>query len=246
MVMKSSTIARRRDIGAVIRVLSVVMAASALSGCYAPRETASVPNDYRKRHPIGLRDGERTVEVFLGANRGALTPAQRADVAAFAQAWKRESTGGVIIDVPSGTPNAYAASDATREIRAIFAASGIPGHGVAVRPYQSDNPYKLSALRMSYSRIMAEAGPCGLWPQDLGPSPDPNHNENKPYWNLGCANQRNLAAMVDTPSDLVQPRGESPAWASRRTTVLEKYRSGQSPETTYPNQDKGKVSDVGQ
>ena len=38
--------------------------------------------------------------------------------------------------------------------------------------------------------------------------------ENRPYWNFGCATQRNLAAMVDNPADLVQPRGEAPAYSA--------------------------------
>ena len=32
--------------------------------------------------------------------------------------------------------------------------------------------------------------------------------------------------MVDNPADLVQPRGETPADTTRRTTVVEKYRQG--------------------
>ncbi len=97
---------------------------------------------------------------------------------------------------------------------------------------------------MSYSKIIAEAGPCAMWPNDLGPTYDPDTTKTGHYWNLGCSNQRNLAAMVANPADLVQPRGESPSWTARRTVVLEKYRAGQSPETIYPNADRGKVSDV--
>ena len=66
---------------------------------------------------------------------------------------------------------------------------------------------------------------------------DRDYFENQPYWNLGCASQRNLAAMVDNPADLVQPRGETPAYTMRRTTVLDKYRQGESTATTYPADD---------
>ena len=52
--------------------------------------------------------------------------------------------------------------------------------------------------------------------------------------------------MVDNPADLVQPRGETPSYTGRRTTVLDKYRKGESPATVYPDADKGKISDVGQ
>jgi type IV pilus biogenesis protein CpaD/CtpE len=36
--------------------------------------------------------------------------------------------------------------------------------------------------------------------------------ENQPIWNLGCVSQRNLAVMADEPADLLQPRGETPAY----------------------------------
>lgn len=247
MSVQSFAIGRRRDIKTAIRILSVVLAASTLVGCnaYRVKETLEVPNDYRKRHQIGLREGTRTVEVFIGQSRGSLNPAQRADVLAFAQNWKQDSTGGIVIEVPAGTPNQFAASQAGREINSILTASGMPPQTVAMRSYQPEDPAQLPTIRLNYSTIKADAGPCGLWPTDLGPAPEPFYASNKPYWNLGCANQRNLAAMVDNPADLVQPRGETPAWTSRRTMVLEKYRSGQSPETTYPNQDKNNISGVG-
>jgi pilus assembly protein CpaD len=70
--------------------------------------------------------------------------------------------------------------------------------------------------------------------------------ENQPYWNLGCANQRNLAAMVDNPSDLLQPRGETPAYAGRRSVAIDKYRKGDNPSGTYaPAYSTSKISDLG-
>ena len=69
--------------------------------------------------------------------------------------------------------------------------------------------------------------------------------ENKPYYNFGCANQRNMAAMVDNPSDLVQPRPETPPYTPRRTEAFEKYRKGTSSATAYPDAEKAKISDTG-
>jgi pilus assembly protein CpaD len=104
---------------------------------------------------------------------------------------------------------------------------------------------RLATLRLHYPKVTADAGPCGLWPYDLGPTYDPEHFENRQYYNFD-AHQRNLAAMVDNPADLVQPRGESPSYTARRTTVLEKYRKGEATATVYPDASKGKVSEVGQ
>jgi pilus assembly protein CpaD len=228
------------------RVVALAAAAMSLAGCYTVKDTtASIPTDYRERHPISIREGERTMEVFVGTHRGGLTPAQRADVMAFAGAWRREATGGVIIDLPSGTPNERAAADSLKQIRSILAGSGIPPHGVNVRPYRPADPSALATIRITYPKIMAQTGPCGLWPQDLGPSADPAYQSNQPYWNLGCATQRNLAAMVENPQDLVQPRGETPASTPRRTTVLEKYRKGDIFSGNYPPDSTAKLSDLG-
>jgi pilus assembly protein CpaD len=239
----------RRDARAT-RVGLVVAAAIACSGCglTAKKEvTASIPTpvDYRQRHPIAIKDGERTMEMFVGGRRGVLTPTQRADVVAFAEAWRHEGTGGLLIEVPSGTPNARAASEAMREVRGVRARAGGPGGAVAARGYRPSDPGRLATLKVTYPRMTAQAGPCGYWPEDLGLPHDAQPTMNRPYWNLGCSSQRNLAAMVDNPADLVQPRGEGPIYTPRRTTVMEKYRAGMGPATTYQDAGKGTISDVG-
>ena len=51
--------------------------------------------------------------------------------------------------------------------------------------------------------------------------------------------------MVDNPADLVQPRGETPAYAARRSVAIDKYRKGENPSGTYSGYDTGKISDLG-
>lgn len=227
---------------------ALVLVAATLGGCIATAKhedvTGNVPNDYRLRHPIAIKEAERTLEVFVGARRGGLTPAQRSEVIAFAQSWHGEASGGVIIDVPAGTPNARAAAETASEVRAILAGAGIPPKAIQSRPWRPANPATLATLRVNYPRMTAKAGPCGLWPDDLGPTLDPQYMHNRPYWNLGCATQRNLAAMADNPADLVQPRAETPVYTNRRAVALDKYRQGQSTATTYPEA-KATVSEVG-
>ncbi len=208
--------------------------------------TASIPDDFRQRHPIAIEEGNKSLVVFIGSGRGGLSAEQRVDVWGLAQAWTHEGTGGILIDLPVDTPNARAAADAVREIQSLLAAAGVPSNGVAVRRYHPDDPRHFAAIRLTYSKISAVAGPCGLWPEDLGPSiKNPRYFQNTQYYNFGCANQRNLAAMVDNPADLVQPRAETPAYTIRRNAAFEKYRKGTSTTTLYPEADKAKLSDTG-
>lgn len=228
------------------RLLAVVGGAMMLAGCYTNDRIATpVAYDYRLRHPIAITEGPRTIQLFVGESRGGLNGDQRADVLAFANAWRREATGGVVVDLPSGTRNEVAAANALHEVRAILTAAGVPPNAIEVRPYRPLDPGKLATLRLNYPTTLAEAGPCGQWPNDLGPTWDREHNENMEYYNFGCASQRNLAAMVENKADLVQPRGEVPPYTGRRTTVLDKYHRGEATETVYPDKDKGKISDVG-
>ena len=238
---------RRRRPKATAWHAAALLAAAALAGCGTTYQHAvdTYPEDARIRHPISLREGTRTLELFVGVNRGGLSPAQQADVLAFAHTWRRESTGGLLIDIPHGTSNSRAAADAVDEVRAILAAAGVAPNAIATRRYRPTTPIKFATLRLSYPKMIAEAGPCGLWPKDLGPSVDGNDASNHSYWNLGCAQQRNLAAMVDNPADLVQPRGETPAYAARRAVVLDKYRRGEPTAARNPDADKAKISDIG-
>jgi pilus assembly protein CpaD len=248
-MIRKHALARRR---AAVAVHGVALAALALamSACtpMTRNDTQSfteiVPPDYRTRHPIAVREAERTVELFIGTNFGGLNPSQRADVVAMAHSWRREATGGFLIDVPANTRNSRAAQGALHEVRSLLAAAEVPPDAVRVRAYRPASARTFATLRLRYPKMTAVAGPCGMWPNDLGPSNDRLYNENTAHWNQGCANQRNLAAMIDNPADLVQPRGETPAMAGRRAIVLDKYRKGESTATVYPDA-KATISDVG-
>jgi pilus assembly protein CpaD len=227
---------------------ALVGLAVALGACTHTEETATTgfPADYRLRHPIAVQESAQSVVLFVGHARGGLSASQRADVIGLAQNWQREGTGTISADVPVDTPNARAAADSFREIQALLASAGVPPGGIQARRYRPDDIRTLATIRLSYPKISATAGPCGLWPEDLGPSvKNKSYFENKPYYNFGCAYQRNMAAMVDNPSDLVQPASETPAYTVRRTTSFEKYRKGTTSATTYPDAEKAKLSDTG-
>ena len=227
---------------------ALIAAAIALGGCNLTGDVVTgtiPPDDYRQRHPIAITEGQQSIVVFVARGRGNLTETQRDDVMGLARSWRREGTGAIAIDVPVDTPNARSAQAVYQEIRGLLASMGVPAHAITRRAYPMDDPRALATIRLSYPKMAAVAGPCGLWPADLGPSLDnPNYTQNKQFDNFGCATQRNLAAMVANPSDLEQPRTETAAYTPRRTVAFDRYRKGETTTTTYPETEKAKLSDA--
>jgi pilus assembly protein CpaD len=230
------------------RMAGVLVGLAVVLGACAHHEevTSSIPDDYRQRHPIAIQEADRSIVIFVGHGRGGLSASERSDVMGLAQSWLQEGTGTIVADVPVSTSNAAAAADSFREIHALLVSAGVPPRGITVHRYHPDNPRQMATIRLNYPKISAVAGPCGLWPEDLGPAiNNKSYLENKPYYNFGCAYQRNMAAMIDNPSDLVQPRPETPAYTTRRTEAYEKYRKGTTTTTVYPEAERAKLSDSG-
>jgi len=229
-----------------LRLIVLGSIAATLAGCYQTTDVRdNYPVDVRQRHPITLQQGRQTVQVFLGRYRGGLTPRQRADVLAFAQGWRQDATGAIVIDVPTNRATARATTGSLRQIYSIFAASGIPRNSVHMRRYRARSA-TLASIELNYSKLVANAGPCGLWPKDLGPAAGKGYLKNHPYWNFGCATQHNIAAMVADPADLVQPRSTTPAFEARRSVALDKYINGEDPSSQNRGVEKGKITKVGQ
>lgn len=244
----SASPALRRPAPALLAGLIAALLAGACTPELADRDiTGSLSSDYRVNHPIRMVEGDRSIDIFVGSGRGGLMPEQRAQVGAFATAWRRESSGVLFIDVPAGTPNELAARATVKEIRSVLAAYGVPAGTIQMRAARlAAISGDLPPIRLSYALVQARVDQCGLWPDDLGPTAARTTFENRPYYNYGCATQQNLAAMVANPEDLVQPRPETPPMAARRQVVLDKYRQGQDPSTQY-EQGEAKVDsgDVG-
>jgi pilus assembly protein CpaD len=234
-----------RTAGALVG-LSVVLGACTHTNGETTASIPAVPFDYRDRHPIAVHEANQSMVIFVGRGRGGLSASDRADVMGLAQSWRHEATGPITADVPVDTPNAAAAADAFHEAQSLLAAAGVPPRGIIVHRYRPTDPRQMAALRLTYPKMSAVAGPCGLWPEDLGVSvPDKSYTQNTEYYNFGCSYQRDMAAMIDNPSDLVQPRTETPAYTERRTEGFEKYRKGNTTTTVYPEADKAKLSDLG-
>lgn len=205
--------------------LAIAVVAVALAGCaqrVSPYEiTGSVPDDYRTNHPILISEQVATMDVPVSAGTAMLTPAIRSNIAGFAQTFNNSGSSLIVVVAPTGSPNQSAAARMAVEVEAVLRQNGVRPQSIQYRNYRAGSDEAIAPIRVAYSRIDASTAQCGLWNDQMT-----SNAQNKHYGSYGCASQQNLAAMVNNPLDLLYPRGLTPADASRRADVLDRYRQG--------------------
>jgi pilus assembly protein CpaD len=198
-----------------------------LAGCanqIDPLEiTGSVPEDYRRTHPIAIEESVETLDVPVGLHTNRMSGAMRSNVVGFAQRFLDNRSPLIAVVAPSGSANQVTASGIAVEIEDVLRGAGVPASAIDYRVYSAAANESNAPVRVAFSRIVAHTAPCGPWPDQAS-----ENSQNRNYHNFGCATQQNLAAMVANPLDLLYPRGLTTADAARRATVLEKYRKGES------------------
>ncbi len=209
-----------------------VAIAVALAGCQWNRttheHTGSMPPTYQERHPITV--GYQPVDLIVHADPhiGGLSAEDRTAVAGLARQYRNTGNGAIHLQAPSGGKYESAAHKGAAQIRQILRREGVDPSILAVHTYRAEDGYDSAPMKLVFYRYAANAGPCGDWPKDVS-----DNHQNVEWYNHGCAQQRNLAAMLEDPRDIVGPRGHGPRDAERRVTVQEKYREGQDSSTVY-------------
>ena len=224
----------RRPVRKPALLAFISLAALALGGCdhlmgdrREQFDAGPIVMDPSQRHPIIV--SQQPHKMTLKVSRGAqgLNPAQRASVIDFLTKFRTADAGNsrLVISVPSGSANEIAAMNAVADMRPILIDRGFSESSVSVEPYHAEGDPQ-PPLRISYLRYAAEGPECGKWPSNLAET-----SRNLNYENFGCAQQKNLAAMVSNPADLLGPRTMTPSSAERRDTTWGKYIRGESSNT---------------
>ena len=206
---------------------AVSLAALALAGCRHiedPGTRVASWNlvDPSQRHPIMVSQEPTVLKVPVHRGSYGLAPNSRAKVLGFASRFRASDTGNgrVVLQAPSGSANEVAGMHTVPEIRRLLADEGISDANVVVEAYEASDSRE-PPVRLSFLRYVAEAPECGMFPTNLAREP-----ANLPYPNLGCATQRNFAAQVANPADLVEPRSMTARASERRDVTWNKYVKG--------------------
>jgi pilus assembly protein CpaD len=149
--------------------------------------------------------------------------------------------GPLTIATPVGSPNAANAARVAREAEKIAKEAGLVDEDIVSQGYNVSAGEASAPVILSFTRFIASASPCGDWSKNAGRSV-----LNRSMPDFGCATQNNLAAMVEDPHDLIEPRPMGASDAERRAVVFDKYRKGEPTATPRTEEEKANVSEVAQ
>ena len=188
--------------------------------------------DPSARHPIQVGEGEAMLDIAAPRGSRGLSGTQWNRLYGYLSNYHERGTGGLVIRTPSGSSNQAAAKRAYNDVRHAMRRSGISPRNVRVEPYYA-NGDPSAPVRLSYMEFRAQGPDCPDWSENVSRNP-----ANLPMPNMGCATQKNLAAMIADPQDLLSPRPEAPRPGERRDTVWGKYVRGEPTGAKWAPQDK--------
>ena len=214
----------------VLRTASV--AAVLLAGsCAAPfNDGEGLMNDPAVNHPITVEPHFASIKVSFSAPQAGLLPDDAARLDGFVADYLSRGSGSISVSAPSG-PYSVAALDYFGE--RLFS-MGVQRSRILVGTHEGDGRVEIGFI--SYN---AHADECGDWSKNLGDTAS-----NRAAANFGCAVQKNIAAQVADPRDIIEMRPTDPSDAARRATVLQKYEKGEVTAAEKNKAQSGAVSDV--
>jgi pilus assembly protein CpaD len=196
----------------VLRTASV--AAVLLAGsCAAPfNDGEGLTNDPAVNHPITVEPHFASIKVSFSAPQAGLLPDDAARLDGFVADYLSRGSGSISVSAPTGPYSAVALDYFGERLFSM----GVPRSRILVGTHEGDGRVEIGFI--SYN---AHADECGDWSKNLGDTAS-----NRAAANFGCAVQKNIAAQVADPRDLIEMRGLDPADATRRAVVLDNYEKG--------------------
>lgn len=217
----------------VARVSGLLLVGSVLAGCAGQDMLTvnSVPEDYRTNHPIVISEREHTLDVPVASGARELNVATSSNITAFASAFGRSGTGVLHMLVPSGSANEHAVDRVRKDVFKALKRGGVSEHDVSVQRYDATQHDPSAPIRLAFSGVTADVPhQCGQWPGNIGQTP-----RNRHHADFGCSSQKNLAAQIANPGDLLGPRASSPIDAIQRGAVIGTYQKGPTGKASEVN-----------
>lgn len=221
-----------------IRPVAALAALAALSACATPYREGAVENPATPLDQYRAQVHAQPEEVRLAVHARGVSAAQADALAALVHGWRMAEGGVIRMQAPTGGPDPSATYRMGESVRAFLLGQGVPAGAIELVGYAAQGQ-AAAPFVVGYTRYQVQPITCGQSWENLSGT-----WRNATSTNFGCAATANLAAQIANPGDLLGPRAEDPADATRRMDVLGKYREGELTSTRADDQARGTVSQV--
>lgn len=204
----------------LLKMALFVSLASVLAGCGGTNGSKQARTS-QQRHPIKIEKAENSLEIPISQD-GYISEAEEANIKSFLYQYDNYGTSSLIITAPETGVEAGKARTFLRKIVEIANKVGIKQSSIKMGTYQALDTTS-AVVRLNFETMTAKAPDCSnSWSENLA---DAAKNElSKGH---GCTTQKNFAAMLVNPQELVEMRSMSAVNAQRGVAAFDKYLAGQ-------------------
>jgi len=213
-----------------LRTASIVALMLAASCASPVNDGGALSSDGAVNHPIQVAPHFASIKLPFSVPQAGLLPDDAARLDGFVADYLSRGTGSISVSAPAGSDSAAAIEYFAARLFSL----GVPHSRILVGTHDGD-----SRVEIGYIAYEAQADECGDWPKNLGDTAG-----NATSANFGCAVQKNIAAQIADPRDLVEPRQADGADAARRAVVIDNYEKGKVTAADKTPSQSGAVSDV--
>jgi pilus assembly protein CpaD len=183
--------------------------------CAQAPDTTHLSLDGLANHPIAVEPSYQSMKLYFSPADAGIQPAEQAKFTSFVANYEAHGNGAIAVNAPSGVNSQAALGFFAQRINEM----GVSKDRILVATH--DAPDGDMRVEINYVTYQARADRCADWSEDLAVT-----LSNETPRNFGCSIQRNIAAQIADPRDLMTPHELAASDGARRTTVITNYETG--------------------
>lgn len=212
---------------------AVLVLAGALAGCATGLDQGPPPLTPISRYSLQVEPG--LDRIALAVHEQGVSANQNAALHDLVRRFAEARGEVLVVEAPAGEDPAAAAM--AWRVRSTLEGLGVPAHRIVVASYPAPDPRAPVLAGFETARVVIPD--CSVLQGDMRAT-----FANRPSLGLGCAITANMAAQIDNPRDILQPRGMTPPDSGRAAVVFDTYRKGETTSTPQEELVRGRVANV--
>jgi pilus assembly protein CpaD len=212
---------------------AVLLLTGLLAGCATGVDQGPAPLTPISRFSLQVEPG--LDRIALAVHEQGVSAAQNGALHDLVRRFAEARGEVLVVEAPAGEDPASAAM--AWRVRSALEALGVPAHRIVVASYPAPDPRAPVLAGFETARVVIPD--CSAQHGNMRST-----FANRSSLNLGCAITANMAAQIDNPRDIIQPRGMTPSDSGRAAVVFDAYRKGDNTSTPQEELVRGRVANV--